>query len=67
VLKEHAFNNFFSNKETFYLLPAFSTAASIAFFHGAEYLERNKISQVDPYMGKFYLSWDAVSILYKDS
>ncbi|XP_060584487.1 uncharacterized protein LOC132740577 isoform X2 [Ruditapes philippinarum] len=40
---------------------AFSTAASIAFFHGAEYLERNKISQVDPYMGKFYLSWDAAT------
>ncbi|XP_045213763.2 uncharacterized protein LOC123564328 isoform X2 [Mercenaria mercenaria] len=42
-------------------IAAFSTAASIAFFHGAEYLERNKISQTDPYMGKFYLSWDAAT------
>ena len=40
---------------------AFSTAASIAFFHGAEYLERNKISDVDPYTGKFWFGWDSVS------
>lgn len=39
-------------------IAAFSTAASIAFFHGAEYLERNKIEDEDPYMGKFYISWD---------
>lgn len=39
-------------------IAAFFTAASIAFFHGAEYLERNKIVQEDPYQGKFYLSWD---------
>lgn len=38
-------------------IAAFSVAASIAFFHGAEYLERNKIAQRDPYMGLFYLSW----------
>lgn len=40
-------------------IAAFSTAASIAFFHGAEYLERNKITQQDPYMGQFYLAWSA--------
>lgn len=38
---------------------AFATAASIAFFHGAEYLERNKITQMDPYQGFFYLKWTA--------
>ncbi|KAK0048615.1 transmembrane protein 178B, partial [Biomphalaria pfeifferi] len=32
---------------------AFSLAAAIAFFHGAEYIERNKLK--DPY---FYLTWD---------
>lgn len=40
-------------------IAAFSTAAAIAFFHGAEYLERNKITQEDPYMGKFYIAWDS--------
>lgn len=38
-------------------IAAFSTAASIAFFHGAEYLERNKIEDTDPYMGLFYIKW----------
>lgn len=33
---------------------AFCTAAAIAFFHGAEYLERNKITD-DP---EFYQNWD---------
>ncbi|XP_052766815.1 transmembrane protein 178B-like isoform X2 [Mya arenaria] len=38
-------------------IAAFSTAASIAFFHGAEYLERNKILDEDPYTGKFWYNW----------
>ncbi|KAL4239429.1 hypothetical protein ACF0H5_000244 [Mactra antiquata] len=42
-------------------IAAFSTAAAIAFFHGAEYLERNKITQEDPRMGKFYIAWDATT------
>ena len=44
--------------------PAFSTAASIAFFHGAEYLERNKITESDPTTGPFYPSWPAVSTVF---
>ena len=43
------------------LFAAFGTAASIAFFHGAEYLERNKIEDTDPYMGLFYIKWHTVS------
>ncbi|KAH3863525.1 transmembrane protein 178B-like [Dreissena polymorpha] len=39
-------------------IAAFFTAASIAFFHGAEYLERNKIKDVDPLTGKFWFAWE---------
>ncbi|KAK3579466.1 hypothetical protein CHS0354_028273 [Potamilus streckersoni] len=41
----------------FAYLAGFSTAAAIAFFHGAEYLERNKITDEDPIKGQFYLNW----------
>lgn len=38
---------------------AFATAAAIAFFHGAEYLERNKIEDNN----EFYSKWTAVSVI----
>lgn len=38
---------------------AFATAAAIAFFHGAEYLERNKIEDTN----EFYSRWSAVSVI----
>lgn len=41
----------------FFLFTAFATAAAIAFFHGAEYLERNKIEDST----LFYSKWSAVS------
>ena len=43
-------------------ISAFAVAVAIAFFHGAEYLERNKIqdSQI------FYLNWGQVCIFYYD-
>ena len=37
---------------------AFSVAAAIAFFHGAEYLERNKLTEA-----MFYSQWSAVSTI----
>lgn len=38
---------------------AFSVAAAIAFFHGAEYLERNKLTEAE-----FYNAWSSVSALH---
>ena len=44
-------------------ISAFAIAASIAFFHGAEYIERNKLDdETQPEEMEFYSNWPEVKL-----